>query len=233
MTTKIHDRNHRGRTKIGWLDSYHTFSFGEFRDPGRMGFRSLRVINEDFVVPGAGFPTHPHEDMEIITYVLDGHLAHKDSMGNGSVIGPGEVQKMSAGTGVTHSEYNHSNEHPAHFIQIWIRPDKRGVSPDYAQIKVDDAAARKGFLLIAANGKTGNVVPIHQDVSLYVARPRAGDVLSHDFASGRHGFIQVTKGAFEIDGNVLKQGDGLQVSDVSTLRLMAQSDAEVLLFDLA
>src|SRR5688572_18109751 len=145
---KIHDRNHRGKTKTGWLESYHTFSFGDFRDPERMGFRSLRVINEDFVIPGAGFPTHPHNDMEIITVILKGELAHKDSTGTSAIIRPGEVQKMSAGSGITHSEFNPSNDNPVHLLQIWIRPDARGVKPSYEQIKVDEANAKNGWILV-------------------------------------------------------------------------------------
>ena len=232
MPYKIHDRDLRGKTKTGWLDSWHTFSFGSFRDPERVRFRSLRVINEDIVIPGAGFPTHPHDNMEIITYMLSGALAHKDSMGNGAVIRPGEIQKMSAGSGVTHSEFNASNDNPAHLVQIWIMPNVRDIEPGYEQITVDDAQARAGFTLVGGPENMPNVVSIRQDARLYLARPAAGQTIHHAFAPGRGGFLQVLRGELEVEGARLKEGDGLEISDVATLTLTAQADSEAMLFDL-
>ena len=230
---RIHDRDLRGRTKTGWLDSYHTFCFGDFRDPERMGFRSLRVINEDYVIPGAGFPTHPHSDMEIITVILKGELAHKDSMGNGSVIRPGEIQKMSAGSGITHSEFNPSNENPVHLLQIWIRPDTRGIKPGYEQIDIRGTNAENGWVLIG--DRTGNekTVSIHQDVRLFTANILKDKEINYNFARGRHGFLQVVKGEISIKDEILKQGDGLEISDEEIISLRAHADTELLLFDLA
>ena len=229
---KIHDRNHRGKTKTGWLESYHTFSFGDFRDPERMGFRSLRVINEDFVIPGAGFPTHPHSDMEIITVILKGELAHKDSTGTGAVIRPGEVQKMSAGSGITHSEFNPSNDNPVHLLQIWIRPDARGVKPSYEQIKVDENNAKNGWILVGDRTGTDSVVSIHQDVRLFLAKPKKDQKISYDFASDRYGFLQIAHGEISIDGEVIKQGDGVEISGEKKIEITASADSEILLFDL-
>lgn len=232
MSFKIHAREARGRTKTGWLDSYHTFSFGDFRDPTRMGFRSLRVINEDFVIPGAGFPTHPHNDMEIITYILNGQLAHKDSMGNGSVIGPGEIQKMSAGTGITHSEFNPSNDNPVHLLQIWIRPDAKGLEPGYEQIRVDERNAREGWILVGDRHASDKVVSIHQDVRLFLARLPEGQEISYRFAPGRHGFLQLAKGLLALNSGEIRQGDGLEISEEEGIKLTALAESEILLFDL-
>lgn len=229
MTFKIHERDLRGRTKTGWLDSYHTFSFGDFRDPERMGFRSLRVINEDFVIPGAGFPTHPHSDMEIITVILKGELAHKDSMGNGATIKPGEVQKMSAGSGITHSEFNPSNDNPVHLLQIWIRPDTRGIAPGYEQITVEP---QEGWTLVGDREGSGKVVSIHQDVKLFTAVLKAGEKISYEFAKDRYGFLQIARGEIDLHGETIRQGDGVEISGEGKIKITAKADAELLLFDL-
>ncbi len=233
MAYKLHERDLRGKTKTGWLDSYHTFSFGDFRDPERMGFRSLRVINEDYIVPGSGFPTHPHQDMEIITYMIDGALEHKDSMGNGSVIRPGEIQKMSAGTGVTHSEFNASNDNSGHLLQIWIRPSERGIKPAYEQIKFDPTQAENEFVVVGSSEGGKNVISIYQDVQLLMAAPMEGTEVSYEFDAGRYGFLQIVSGSAEIDGEILKQGDGLEISNVSAIHVKALADSQLMLFDLA
>lgn len=229
---RIHDRDIRGTTHTGWLDSRHTFSFGHFMDPDRMGFRHLRVINDDRVIPGAGFDTHGHKDMEIITYILSGELAHKDSLGTGSVIKPGEIQRMSAGRGIQHSEFNPSNENGTHFLQIWILPDSRGIEPSYEQKTVPSYT--KGFHLIGDRAGTDGAITIHQDVKLYLARLEDTDSASHDFVQGRHGFIHVAKGWITLNGEKLKEGDGAEITDVSKIDVTALADGtEVLLFDLA
>lgn len=228
---RIHDRDIRGTTKMGWLDSKHTFSFGHFMDPKRMGFRSLRVINDDVVIPGAGFDTHPHSDMEIITYILKGELEHKDSLGTGSVIRPGEIQRMSAGTGIFHSEFNPSKENPVHLLQIWIRPEKRGLAPSYEQKSI---AAKNGvFTVIGDQHGTDGGITIHQDVKLSVAQLNDGQETSYGFEKGRGGFLQVTKGWVTLNGEDLKEGDGAEISDVESISLRAKADgSEVLLFDM-
>jgi redox-sensitive bicupin YhaK (pirin superfamily) len=229
---RIHDRDIRGKTKTGWLDSKHTFSFGHFMDPDRMGFRSLRVINDDIVIPGAGFDTHPHRDMEIITYILKGELAHKDSLGTGSTIRPGEIQRMSAGTGIFHSEFNPSAENGVHLLQIWIYPEKRGLEPSYEQKAI---APKKGaFTLIGDRHGTDGGVTIHQDVKLYVAHLGDEDETSYMFEKGRGGFVHVAKGWITLNGEALKEGDGAEISDVDTITVESKADGtEVLLFDLA
>lgn len=229
---RIHDRDIRGKTKTGWLDSKHTFSFGHFMDPKRMGFRSLRVINDDIVIPGAGFNTHPHSDMEIITYILKGELAHKDSLGTGSVIRPGEVQRMSAGTGIEHSEFNPSNDNGVHLLQIWIRPEKRGLEPSYEQkaFKTEDGR----FVLIGDQHGTDGAITIHQDVRMLVARLKDGQDTTYAFEKGRGGFLHVARGWITLNGEDLKEGDGAEISDVDEIRVNAKADdSEVLLFDLA
>lgn len=228
---RIHDRDIRGTTKTGWLDSKHTFSFADFRDPTRMGFRSLRVINEDWVIPGAGFDTHPHSDMEIITYILKGELAHKDSLGTGSTIRPGEIQRMSAGTGIFHSEFNPSNDNGVHLLQIWLRPEKRGLAPSYEQKTI---APKEGeFTVIGSPTGGADAVVIHQDVKLLVAHMKDGQETSYTFEKERSGFIQVARGRVTLNGEVLKEGDGAEISDVDTITVAASADSEVLLFDLA
>ncbi len=225
----------RGHANHGWLDTYHTFSFADYYDPRFMGFRSLRVINEDWVKPGYGFPTHPHRDMEIITYVLEGSLEHKDSMGTGSVIRPGEVQKMSAGTGVRHSEFNHSDKEPVHLYQIWILPEKEGIKPMYEQ-KTIPAEERKGKLrLIASPQGNGNgAVKLFQDVELFATELSAGESVEHQLTPGRYAWVQVARGSILLNGQELKIGDGAAVAQETALQLSAGQDgAEALLFDLA
>jgi len=223
----------RGRTKIDWLDSRHTFSFGDYYDPAQMGFGTLRVINEDRVLPGAGFPTHPHRDMEIVTYILEGALEHKDSLGNGSIIRPGEAQRMSAGTGITHSEFNHSKSEPVHFLQIWITPAARGIAPGYEQKTIDEAGAHRGFATIGSPASTDRSVKIHQDAALSVAKLERGQTVSASLKKGRHGWVQVARGEVAVNGSALAQGDGAAISDETNVTIVANSPAEVLFFDLA
>ncbi len=232
VTHLIHDRNARGQTKIGWLDSYHTFSFGNFYDPNRMGFRSLRVINDDRIVPGAGFGTHGHGDMEILTYVLEGALEHKDSLGTGSVILPGEAQVMSAGTGITHSEYNHSQTEPVHLLQIWILPDKQGLKPRYEQ-KAFPIEEKCGKLrLIAAKDGRDGAVTIHQDVDLYASVLEPGNVINYHLQPHRYAWLQIAQGIATLNGEELRAGDGVQISVEEQLQISTQLGAEILLFDL-
>lgn len=225
----------RGHANHGWLDTYHTFSFADYYDPRFMGFRSLRVINEDWVKPGYGFPTHPHRDMEIITYVLEGSLEHKDSMGTGSVIRPGEVQKMSAGTGVRHSEFNHSDKEPVHLYQIWIMPEKEGIKPMYEQ-KTIPAEERTGKLRLIAspNGNGNGAVKLYQNAELFTTELGAGESVEHQLAPGRYAWVQVARGSVFLNGQELKAGDGAAVAQETALQLAAGKDgAEALLFDLA
>jgi quercetin 2,3-dioxygenase len=229
----VRPRDERGHFDHGWLDTRHTFSFAEYFDPDHMGFRSLRVINEDRVQPGQGFGTHPHRDMEIVTYVLDGALAHRDSMGNGSVIRPGDVQRMTAGTGITHSEFNHSNDAPVHFLQIWIVPDRRGLTPSYEQ-KTIPAEAMAGRLCAVASHDGGDgSVTINQDATLYTAVLAPGQAVTHAFAPGRHGWLQVARGQVALDGRSLAAGDGAAISGEKAVTVSGESAAEILLFDLA
>lgn len=224
--------NERGHAAHGWLDSYHTFSFASYQDPQFMGFRSLRVINEDRVIPGAGFGTHGHKDMEIITYVLEGAVEHKDSIGNGSIIQPGEVQKMSAGTGILHSEYNPSDTEAVHLLQIWIIPDKTGIKPSYEQQKFHlEANAGKLQLIAAPEGKNG-AVTLQQDVNLYAGMLQEGDRISYTLPENRHAWLQVARGKVSLNGTSLDAGDGVAISDESEINLIAENNAEVLLFDL-
>jgi len=221
----------RGRTQIDWLDSRHSFSFGEYFDPKHMGFRALRVINEDRVTPGAGFPTHGHRDMEIITYVLDGAIAHKDSLGTGSVIRPGDVQRMSAGTGIRHSEFNSSASDPLHFLQIWIVPDKERLVPGYEQ-KSFERKPGELRLVGSRDGRDGSIT-VHQDADIYAAILRPGDTVEHRPADGRHSWVQIARGAVTLNGQTLQQGDGAAISGEKTLTLAANENAEIVLFDLA
>jgi len=223
----------RGHTQHGWLDSYHTFSFADYHDPRHMGFRMLRVINEDRVQPGKGFGTHPHRDMEIISYVLEGALAHKDSLGTGSVIRPGEVQRMSAGTGVTHSEFNSSQTELVHFLQIWILPERTGLPPGYEQ-RAFPTAEKQGELRLVASrdGREGSVT-IHQAVDLYASLLAPGEVVTHPLSRGRHAWVQVARGSIMLNDSPLSAGDGAAVSDETRLTVTATDQAEVLLFDLA
>ncbi|NCT40162.1 MAG: pirin family protein [Alphaproteobacteria bacterium] len=232
MGIKIHERELRGHTNMGWLDSRHTFSFGHFMDPSRMGFRSLRVINDDRVIGGAGFGEHGHDNMEIISIVLDGALEHKDSMGTGSIIRPGEIQKMSAGSGVTHSEYNASQDENAHFLQIWIHPSERNIEPSYEQVPIDLDAAKGKFVLIGGGVPSDKVVSIHQDAQLYWASLADGDNVDYSFEDGRFGFVHVARGSVEFEGVTLKEGDALEIADCDIVKLSANADSDVLLFDL-
>ena len=228
---EIRPSNERGGGDYGWLKTHHTFSFDQYRDPNWMGFRSLRVINEDFVAPGGGFPTHPHRDMEIITYVLEGALAHKDSLGNGSIIRPGDGQRLSAGTGVRHSEANPSPKDPVHLLQIWILPDRQGHAPGYEQKSFSDEEKCGRFRLIASPDGAEGSVTIHQDAKLYVSLLSPGQRVEHELAAGRFGWLQVAKGAVELNGKALKQGDGA-ATDEPKLVIKASEDSEILLFDL-
>lgn len=223
----------RGHTRIGWLDSRHSFSFGEYFDPSHMGFRALRVVNEDRVEPGAGFPTHGHRDMEIVSYVLDGGLEHKDSLGTGSVIRPGEVQRMSAGTGIRHSEFNASKVDPVHFLQIWIVPERERLAPGYEQKAFDLVGAPGRLHLVGSRDGRDGSVTIHQDVEMRAGILRRGDVVDYAPAPGRHAWIQVAHGAVSLNGVALGPGDGAAASDEAKLRIAANEDAEVILFDLA
>jgi len=233
MTNLIHQGDARGHTKIGWLDSYHTFSFGGFSDPQRMGFRSLRVINDDRITPGAGFAAHSHRDMEILTYVLEGAIEHKDSLGTGSVILPGEAQVMSAGTGITHSEYNHSQTDGAHFLQIWILPDTQGLKPRYEQKAFPIAEKRSLLRLIAAKDGRDGAVTIHQDVDLYVSVLETGDVVTYQPRPNRYVWLQIAQGVVTLNGEELRSGDGVQMSSAELLEISTNVGAEILLFDLA
>lgn len=220
----------RGRTLLDWLDSRHTFSFGDYVDPERMGFRSLRVINEDRVGPGGGFPTHPHRDMEILTFVLDGALAHRDSLGHYAVARAGELQRMTAGTGVAHSEHNHSDEHPVHFLQIWIRPERHGLAPGYEQRAL---GRRKGFALaVSRDGREGSI-RIHQDAELHVAELSTDEEAAFALPPDRHAWVQIVRGDARVNGNALTAGDGLAASGEERIEVRAATGATVLLFDLA
>ncbi|MGA9042576.1 MAG: pirin family protein [Terriglobales bacterium] len=222
----------RGGGNHGWLNTHHTFSFDQFYDPRWMGFRSLRVINEDWVAAGHGFPFHPHRDMEIITYVLEGALEHKDSLGTGSIIRPGDGQRMSAGRGIRHSEMNSSPTDPVHLLQIWITPDKSGHEPSYEQKTFQEEEKRGKLRLIASpDGKDGSVT-IHQDARLYVSLLVQGQEVKHELSKGRHAWLQVAKGSVALNGKKLEQGDGAAISEEKTLSIKGEKDAEVLLFDL-
>jgi redox-sensitive bicupin YhaK (pirin superfamily) len=222
----------RGGGDFGWLKTQHSFSFDTYHDPRFMGFRSLRVINEDWVQAGHGFPMHPHRDMEIITYVLDGAIQHQDSMGNGSIIRPGDGQRMSAGTGVRHSEANASKTEAAHLLQIWILPDRRGHEPGYEQKAFPEAEKCGRLRLIASPDGVDGSVTIHQDAKLYASLLNPGQAVKHELGKGRHVWLQVARGAVELNGQSLNQGDGAAISDEPQLTVKATKDAEVLLFDL-
>ena len=223
----------RFHTEAGWLDSHHSFSFADHYDPERLGFRALRVINDDRVQPARGFGSHSHRDMEIITYVLSGELAHKDSMGNGSIIRPGEVQRMSAGTGVVHSEMNPSRTEPVHFLQIWVVPDRSGHEPGYEQ-KLFPDAERRGKLRVVASpdGRDGSVT-IHQDALVHVSLLERGERVSYSLPPTRHAWVHVARGTVDVNGQSLREGDGAAISDEDRLDLTARESSEVLLFDLA
>jgi redox-sensitive bicupin YhaK (pirin superfamily) len=223
----------RGQTRIGWLDSRHTFSFGDYYDPAHMSFRALRVINDDRVAPAAGFPTHPHRDMEIVTYVLQGSLEHRDSLGSGSVLGPGELQRMSAGTGIAHSEFNPSPAEPVHLYQIWLLPKSKGIKPSYEQ-KVFAPEQRRGRLVpvVTPDGRDGTL-RIHQDVAISLGSLEQGKALSKTLAPGRHAWVQALTGHVDINGLPLAAGDGAAVTEEKELVVTAKAAAEVMVFDLA
>ena len=223
----------RGRTDWGWLDSRHTFSFGDYHDTRHEGFRSLRVINDDRVKGGAGFGTHGHRDMEIFSYVLEGALEHKDSAGGGGVIRPGEIQFMRAGTGVQHSEANHSKSEPVHFLQIWVVPDTRGLPPAYGQLRVDRGEAARRFLLLASREGREGSLQVQQDLDLWVTSLQAGERRELRLRPGRHAWIHVARGAVTLGGTALDEGDGAAVSGEETIHLAGAGEAELLAFDLA
>ena len=222
----------RGHFQLDWLDSRHSFAFGEYYDPRHLGFSALRVINEDVIAPGGGFPTHPHKDMEIITYVLEGALEHRDSLGTGEVIRPGEVQRMSAGTGIRHSEFNPSSENPTKLLQIWLMPNQKNVAPSYEQTAFPAADRRGRLRLVASPDGAEGAVTIHQDVKLYAALLAPGDTVTHVLADKRVAWLQVASGDVTLNGIALKPGDGASVKQVGALEIVGGSDAEVLLFDL-
>jgi redox-sensitive bicupin YhaK (pirin superfamily) len=230
---QLRKADERGHAQHGWLDSHHSFSFADYYDPRHMGFRSLRVINEDRVAPGRGFPTHPHRDMEIVSYVLDGALSHQDSMGTGSVIKPGDVQRMSAGTGVLHSEFNASNEEQVHFLQIWLLPEQRNLPPGYEQKTFRDAEKRGKLRLVASrDGREGSVT-VHQDVALYAGLFDAGEKAEHSLSPGRHAWVHVARGSARVNGVELGAGDAAQLSEEERVVVEGVTGGEVLLFDLA
>lgn len=229
---KVRPAGERGKTRTGWLDSSHTFSFNRYYDPRYTGFRDLVVINEDYVSPGQGFGTHSHRDMEILSYVVDGALEHRDSSGGSGVLRPNELQRMTAGTGVSHSEYNESKTEPVHFLQIWIRPDRVGLKPAYEQRSFPVAERQGRFRMIASPDGSEGSLTIHQNVRVYDALLAPGDAVPYRFDGDRHGWIQVVKGSIAVNSTTLKSGDGAALSEEEMLRLEAGDDAEILLFDL-
>ena len=233
MKLNLRLSNERGHANHGWLDSYHTFSFADYYDPSHMGFRSLRVINQDVIDGGAGFPTHPHRDMEIFSYILYGALAHKDSMGNGRTLLPGQIQLMSAGSGVTHSEFNPSQTEPGSLLQIWIRPRQNGLKPSYTEWhpKPEHETAAK-VLVISSDGRDGSAT-IHQDADIYRVRLESGKSTTHEVTAGRGAWLQLIKGSLTVNGTTLHPGDAISTDDTGTLTLTATQDSEALLFDLA
>ena len=229
----VRKSNERGHADHGWLDSRFTFSFSDYHDPQHVQFRTLRVMNDDRIAGGGGFPTHPHRDMEIVTYVLEGALAHKDSMGNGSVIKPGDVQYMSAGTGVAHSEFNASDSETAHLYQIWMFPDRQGYKPAYDQKHFTDADKRGKLRLVVSPGGRDGSVQIRQDNELYATVLAPGESVEHALKPARHAYVQVARGSVTLNGEPLEAGDGAAISQEKSLQLTGVNDAEVLLFDLA
>jgi hypothetical protein len=229
---QIRRAQERGHFNHGWLDTYHTFSFGAYRDSRHMGFRSLRVMNEDFVQPGQGFGTHAHQDMEIVTYVLEGALEHKDSMGNGEVLRPGEFQRMSAGTGITHSEFNPADREPVHLYQIWLFPEQDGIEPSYEQKQFAAAERRNRLRLVASREAADRSLLIHQDARIFLSTIEPGQQVNHALADGRYAWLQILRGSAALDGHGLKAGDGAAVSEERQLTIKAGPEAEVMLFDL-
>ncbi|HSI06660.1 MAG: pirin family protein [Myxococcota bacterium] len=229
----IRKAGERGHANHGWLDTFHTFSFAGYYDPKHMGFRALRVINDDRVDGGAGFPTHPHSDMEIITYILDGALQHRDSMGTGSVIKRGDVQRMSAGTGVTHSEFNASPDQQVHLLQIWLLPEREDLKPSYEEKHFSEDERSNVLKLVASRGGEAGSIHINQDVRLYASLLAKGKTVEHTIAKGRHAWLQVARGGLRVNDLALATGDGLAVSSEDKLQISATEDSELLLFDLA
>ncbi len=230
---RIRRAGDRGHANHGWLDTWHTFSFSTYQDPDHERFRSLRVMNEDIVAPGRGFGTHPHRDMEIVTYVLAGALEHKDSMGNGEVLRPGEFQRMSAGTGITHSEFNPSPDEPVHLYQIWLLPERKGIEPSYEQQRFVEEERHNQLRLVASRDAAQGSLLIHQDARIYLSTLDEGRSVNHPLPAGRHAWLQVLRGSVSLNGQVLETSDGAAVSEESSMMIEAQSDAEVMLFDLA
>jgi len=230
---QIRKSDERGHANHGWLDTHFTFSFADYDDPKHVHFRTLRVMNDDRVAGGGGFPMHPHRDMEIVTYVLEGALEHRDSMGNGSVIKPGDIQYMSAGTGVMHSEFNASKKEPVHLYQIWMFPEKQGLKPTYGQKNFSEAEKRGQLrLLVSPDGRNGSV-KIRQDTDLFATVLAKGETVKHELKPERHAYVQVARGSVALNGTKLDEGDGAAISNEKTLELTGEKDAEVLLFDLA
>jgi redox-sensitive bicupin YhaK (pirin superfamily) len=225
--------NQRGHANHGWLDTWHTFSFSSYYDPQHMGFRALRVMNEDFVAPGQGFGTHPHRDMEIVTYVLAGALEHRDSMGNGEILRPGEFQRMSAGTGITHSEFNPSPSEPIHLYQIWLLPERTGIEPSYEQKSFPADERRNRLRLVASRDAADGSLLIHQDAKIYLATLDEGALLTHDLAAGRHAWVQLLRGQLTLNGEAMRASDGTAISNEPRLTMQANAEAEIMLFDLA
>lgn len=233
MSIDVRKANARGHFDHGWLNTYHTFSFGDYRDPQHTHFRALRVMNEDRVEPGQGFGTHPHRDMEIVTYVLSGALEHKDSMGNGEVLRAGEFQRMSAGTGITHSEFNPSESEPVHLYQIWLFPERKGIVPSYEQQRFPDEELHNRLRLVASPDASGGSLAIHQDARVFLSRIDEGEQVEHNLPADRHAWLQVLRGSVELNGETLAAGDGAALSAESSLTIRARSSAEIMLFDLA
>jgi len=228
----VRKRGDRGKAEFGWLSSRHTFSFGEFYDPQHMGFSDLRVINEDRVQPAKGFGSHPHSDMEIISYVLEGALEHKDSIGTGSVIRPGDVQRMSAGTGIVHSEFNHSPDEEVHFLQIWILPEKNGIEPGYEQKKFEEKDLKNQLHLVASrNGRNGSLT-VHQDINLYVSKIEPDTKLKKSFDKDRKIWVQVARGKIALNGHTLEAGDGAAIAGEDNIEITGLEKSEILVFDL-
>ncbi|QDV56003.1 pirin family protein [Rosistilla oblonga] len=230
---KVRKADDRGHADHGWLDAHHTFSFASYRDPTQMGFRALRVMNEDRIAAGQGFGTHPHRDMEIVTYVLEGALEHKDSLGNGEVLRPGEFQRITAGTGITHSEFNPSADEPTHLYQIWLHPNRSGIEPSYEQKRFDDDKLSNALRLVASPDSSDGSLLIHQDARIYLSKLDAKHSVQTPLAAGRHGWLQVLRGSITLNGEALDTSDGAAISDEPTLELTATTDAEIMLFDLA
>ncbi|AMV18829.1 pirin family protein [Planctomyces sp. SH-PL14] len=222
----------RGHADHGWLDTWHTFSFSSYQDPDHVQFRSLRVMNEDFVAPGRGFGTHPHRDMEIVTYVLEGALEHRDSMGNGEILRPGEFQRMSAGTGITHSEFNPSKTEPVHLYQIWLLPERKGITPSYEQKRFAEEERHNRLRLVASRDAADGSLLIHQDARIFLGTLDAGIPVTHTLDAGRHAWIQVLRGSVALNGIGLETSDGAAVSDLRDLTITASTNAEVMVFDL-